>query len=200
MVTAETGPLQRAGLLLLIGLAADRSDAAISALTGALAGEDPLQRRGATLAVAYLKPDPLPTVARAAVMDAISTEDLESCFDGLPWDVSAEVDRAKLYACLDPASHEEAAIAGIVVIEAGKATHQTISTVLDLIFPLRPPRRTAALTDRDLSPLQRRAVRAMASAVASGRRIFYGHFPLWGLPDTAQGWRTLASSKPAPDQ
>jgi hypothetical protein len=31
-------------------------------------------------------------------------------------------------------------MAGIVAIESGNATHQTVSTVLDLIFPVRPPR------------------------------------------------------------
>jgi hypothetical protein len=73
-------------------------------------------------------------------MDAIAGEDLEDSFDGFPWDVIAEVDRKKLHASLDPASREEATLVGIVAIESGNATHQTVSTVLTLIFPLRPPR------------------------------------------------------------
>jgi hypothetical protein len=124
MVNAETGSLQRAGLLLLLGLAGDRSEATLSVLTGVLLGDDLLQRRSAALAFAYVKPDPLPDLARAAILDAIAADDLENSFDGLPWDVIAEVDRERLHACLDAAAREKAATAGIVAIEAGKATHQ----------------------------------------------------------------------------
>jgi hypothetical protein len=101
MVNAETGSLQRAGLLLLLGLAGDRSEATLSALTGALSGDDLVQRRAAALAFAYLEPDPLPNPARAAILDAITADDLENSFDGLPWDVVAEIDRDKLHACLN---------------------------------------------------------------------------------------------------
>src|SRR5258708_17486264 len=194
MVNAETRSLQCAGLLLLLGLAGDRSEATLSVLTGVLTGDDLVQRRSAALAFAYLKPDPLPNLARAAILDAIAADDLENSFDGLPWDVIAEVDREKLQACLDPASREEAAMAGIVAIESGNPRHQTVSTVLSLIFPVRPPRQKPPLTRPDLSPLQQRAVRAMASAMEDGRRIFYGSFRLWGLPETTRGWRALASN------
>jgi hypothetical protein len=194
MVDAETGSLQRAGLLLLLGLAGDRSEAALSVLTGALAGDDLVQRRGAALAVASLKPDPLPNLAWVAILDAIAADDLEDSFDGLPWDVGAEVDREKLYACLDAASREEAALAAIVAIESGNARHQTVSTVLRLIFPLRPPRNKPPLTAPDLSSLQQRAVRALASAMEGGRRIYYESFSQRGLPETTAGWRALASS------
>jgi hypothetical protein len=201
MMNVETGSLQGAGLLLLLGLAGDRSEATFSVLTSVLSGHDLVQRRGAALAFAYLKPDPLPDFARTALLDAIAADDLEDSFRGLPWDVIAEVDREKLYAALDASSREEAAVAGIVAIESGNATHQTLSTVLSLIFPLRPPRDKPPLTGLDLSPLQRRAVRAMASAIEDGRRIFYGYFPLWGLPETTPGWRALASDDgPVPDR
>jgi hypothetical protein len=86
----------------------------------------------------------------------------------------------------------------IVIIESGNATHQTVSTVLDLIFPLRPPRDRRPLTGPELSPLQRRAVRALASAMEGGRRIFYGLFRMWGLPETARGLCALASNDGAP--
>ena len=110
MVDKETGSLQRAGLLLLVGLAGDRSEAALSVLTGALSGDDLVQRRAAAVAFAYLKPDPLPDLARTAILDAIAADDLENSFNGLPWDVVAEVmDRERLHACLDAASREEAA-------------------------------------------------------------------------------------------
>src|SRR5258708_25831389 len=110
MVNAETGSLQRAGLLLLLGLAGDRAHAALSVLTGALTGDDLGQRRGAVVAFAYLKPDALPNLARAAILDAVAAAGLENSFDGLPWDVVAEVEvgREKLQACIDAASRGEA--------------------------------------------------------------------------------------------
>jgi hypothetical protein len=132
---------------------------------------------------------PLPDRARAAILDAIAADDLEKSFEGLPWDAIAEIDREKLIACLDAASRAEAAVAGIMAIEAGKATHQTVSTVLSLIFPVRPPRQKPPLSDSDLSPLRKRAVRALSSAIEGGQRIFYGYFPQWGLPETTAGWR-----------
>jgi hypothetical protein len=136
------------------------------------------------------------TLRVQAIMDAIAANDLEGSFHGLPWDdvVGAEFDRKKLYACLDAASREEAAVAGIVGIKSGNARHQNcFYRPLDLIFPLRPPRDRPPLTGPELSPLQRRAVRAIASAMASERRIFYGLFRLWGLPETSQNLRALAS-------
>jgi hypothetical protein len=51
---------------------------------GALLGDDLVQRRGAALAFGYLKLDPLPGYARAAILDAIAADDLEKGFDGLP--------------------------------------------------------------------------------------------------------------------
>jgi hypothetical protein len=96
MVSAETRSLPRAGLLLLLGLAGDRSEATLSVLTGALSGGDSAQRRGAALAFAYLRPDPLPDIARTAILEAMAADDLENGFDGLPWDAIAEIDREKL--------------------------------------------------------------------------------------------------------
>lgn len=96
MVSAETGSLPRAGLLLLLGLAGDRSEATLSVLTGALSGDDPAQRRGAALAFAYLRPDPLPDIARTAILEGIAADDLEGSFEGLPWDAIAEIDREKM--------------------------------------------------------------------------------------------------------
>lgn len=194
---AETGSLQRAGFLLLLGLADDRCEAALAMLRDAILGDDPMQRRGAAFGFAHLKPDPLPDLARAAILDAIASDDLEKSFDGLPWDVTADIDRAKLYACLDVASREEAAMAGIVAIEAGRATRQTVATILNLIFPLRP-RQSPLLAGSELSALQKRAVRAISSAMEDGRRIASGPFRRWGLPETAVGWRALAFDEEPP--
>lgn len=197
MTKAETGSLQRAGLLLLLGLADDRSEAALAMLSDATLSDDPMQRHGAAFSYAYLKPDPLPDLARAAILEAIARDDLEKSFDGIPWDVTADIDREKLYACLDAASREEAATTGIVAVETGKATRQTVDTVLNLIFPLRQ-RQTPLLAGSELSPLQKRAVRAISSAMDDGRRIASGPFRRWGLPETAVGWRALAFDEEPP--
>jgi hypothetical protein len=93
MVNAETRYPQRAGLLLFLGLAGDRSKPILTVLTNVLSGDDLVQRRGATLALAYLKPGLLPELARAAILDAIAADDLADSFRGLPWDVTAEADR-----------------------------------------------------------------------------------------------------------
>jgi hypothetical protein len=151
------------------------------------------------LAFACLKPDPLPDLARTAILDAIAADNLEDSFRGLPWDVIAEVDRKKLYACLDAASREEAAVAAIVAIESGNATRRTVCTVLSLIFSDRAPRDKPPLTGSDLSLLQKRAVRVISSAMETGPRIFYPYFPQWGLPETTPGWRALgADDGPVP--
>jgi hypothetical protein len=101
MMNAEAGSLQRAGLLLLLGLAGDRSEVTLSVLTRALSSDDLVQRRGATLAFACLKPDPLPDLVRAAILDAVAADDLERSFTGLPWDVIAEINPETLRVALD---------------------------------------------------------------------------------------------------
>jgi hypothetical protein len=64
LVCVRLRSMERAGLLLLLGLAGDRSEATLSVLTGALLGDDLMQRRSSALAFAYLKPDRLPDLAR----------------------------------------------------------------------------------------------------------------------------------------
>jgi hypothetical protein len=87
-------------------------------------------------------------------------------------------------------------MAAIVAIESGNATPQIVSTILSLIFALRPPRQKPPLTGPDLSPLQQHAVCAIASAIEDGRPVIYGSFMSfrqWGLPKATSGWRALAS-------
>jgi hypothetical protein len=193
MMDKETESLQRTGLLLLLGLAGDRSAATLSLLDDALSGDDLAQRRGAAFASSYLRRDPLPDLARAAILEAIAADDTEDSFDTLPWDYSDEIDREILYAWLDAASREEAARTAITAIEAGKANHGTVSTVLHLIFPRLPtrPHKQPLLTSKDLSPLQKRAVRAMLSEMEGGKRIYDSSFEDYGLPEKLAGWRAL---------
>jgi hypothetical protein len=194
MMDNETGSLQRTGLLLLLGLAGDRSDATLSLLDGALSGDDLAQRRGAAFASSYLKRNPLPERARAAILEAIAADDVEDSFDPLPWAVSIELNRDILYACLDAASRQEAASTAITAIETGNSTRGAVWTVLDLLFPPFPrrPHNKPPLTSKDLSPLQKRAVRAMLSEMEHGKRIYGGSFEDYGLPEKLPGWRALA--------
>jgi hypothetical protein len=189
----ETDSLPRAGLFLLLGQAGNRSDTVVSILNDALAGPDIKQRRAAAFAIARLTPQPLPNLARQAVVEAIAEDDLDEMFVGLPWDVSGEIHREDLYACLDDSTRAEVAETCIVAIESGNATDHRVGTLLDLLFPPGPVTRRPPLKTGDLSPLQTRAVRAMARAMEGGKRIFYGFFPQWGLPETAGDWKDLAA-------
>ena len=199
LLKKETDSLRRAGFMLLLGQAAYRSDLILSALYAALNGTDRRQRRAATFAISRLNPQPLPDPAREAVKEAIAAGDLEDLFLGLPWDVSAEVRQEDLYVGLDSTGRAEVAEQCILTIESGNTTDHVVSTLLDLLFPFRPVAGREPLKASDLTPLQTRTVRAMAHAMKGGRRIFYGSFPQWGLPDTVREWRDLAAGcEPTP--
>jgi hypothetical protein len=81
----------------------------------------------------------------------------------------------------------------IAAIDAGDAGDNGVGSLLDLLFPVQPLTSRKALTARELSPVQSRAVRAMAKAMEGGRRIYYGSFTSYGLPDTERGWQELAA-------
>jgi hypothetical protein len=192
-LNAETNELFRAGYLLLLGEAGDRSEPTIASLAAGLSTDDRVQRRAAALALARLRPDPLPGPARDAILDLVGADDVEEDLADLPWDVSAELDPGRLLACLDAAARESAADELIHRIQSGSTTGNHVTTLLELLFPRGNG--MAPWRPGDISPLQTRAVRAMAMAMEGGRRIFYGHFPQWGLPDTISGWRDLAQGK-----
>jgi hypothetical protein len=198
MLAEEEQSLQRAGLLLLLGLVRDRSDATSVRLMEACSSGDRAQRHGVAFALAHIAPDPLPALARTAILEAIAADDLERSFGGLPWDPGHEIDRHTLYAALDPASRDEAATTAILAVEGGDVSSQRVSTVLELLFPIRPPRDKPPLTAEELSPLQRRAVLALAKVWDGSSRIFAGYFPRWGLPHTQEDWRALASAAGRP--
>ena len=111
------------------------------------ASDDLVQRRAATVAFAYLKPDPLPDLARAAILDAIAAADLENSFDGLPWDVVARGHGPRETPCVPRCRvPRRGGHSAIVAVESGNATHQTVSTVLSLVFPGGPPCEKPPLT------------------------------------------------------
>jgi hypothetical protein len=200
MLDNEQHELFRAGLLLLLGQAGDRSHVTLAALTRAVADSDQTQRLAAGCSLSMLKPVPLSNFAREAIMEAILTTDFEERFDGLPWDAQGEIACAadNLPKCLDSSEIEFVAAQILSAIESGSADQQQVGKLINMLFPVtRGP--THQLRASDLSPLQHRAVRVLAAAMDGGRRIFYGHFPCWGLPDTMREWQALAAGVDAPE-
>jgi hypothetical protein len=187
----------RVGLILLLGQLGDPSDATMELLEDALdrAGDE---RRAAAVAIAHIGPRTLTPKARQAIIEALKMDYVEESFEGLPWDVAAEIDPEKLRSCLDDAGSQEVADTLIAQIAAGKANNSTVTNLLELLFP-RPSRGpTQAVKAAALTPLQQRAVRGLAEALEGGKRIFYGSFRQWGLPDSRRQWKTLAAGIESP--
>lgn len=197
LLEVETCNSRRVGLILLLGHLGDRSDTVFSILSDAASSGDTTQRRAAAVSFARLRPDPLPAVAREAIIEAITAEGFE--VEGLPWDAAGEVETymQELLACLDTPDLDAVTDTLIAAVESGSSDEFQVWRLLDLLFPIGKqgvaPRRKAS----DLSPRQRRAVVAMAKAQVGGKRLFCGHFPLWGLPDTHREWQDLAAGRPS---
>jgi len=189
----ETSSMWRAGLLLLLGQAGDRSPESISLLGSALNSGEDVERLAATISIAKLHPRPLPPGAQQAMVHAMTLDHLEERFEGLlPWQQTGEIHRDDLRACLDGSARQEAADILIAEIESGTGTHNKVAALLDLLFPSAEPSPVKA---SELSPLQLRAVRALASALSGERRIFYSSFSRWGLPDMRRDWQNLADGR-----
>lgn len=185
----------RAGWFLLLGQVGDRSEQTVAVLSEAVQKADPLTRLAAAYAIAQLKLQPLPPGTREVVIDAIKTEAIEESFDGLPWDVSGDIDRSVLRACLTPSDREQIADQLIEAIESDNYTDDSVAELIELLFPFVEFSSTPALTASDLSPRQQSAVRAMLEKMEGGKRIFYGCFSQWRLPDTMREWRNLAAGR-----
>jgi len=182
----------RAGLLFLLGQTKDESEETLSVLTRAINDTDVRQRRAAASAIATLKLRPLPASVREAIIETYVAEDLEECFEGLPWDAWGEIKPDELIACLDASDREQIADDLTTALETGQATRHGVETLINLLFP---PYKKSKLIARDLSAQQMRAVRALYEAMKGGKRIFCGYFPCWGLPDTMREWRDLAAGR-----
>jgi hypothetical protein len=192
----EERTLNRAGLILLLGECGWRSARVLAALDIAIEGHDELQHHAAAFAVAWLGVQPLSGPARNAIQHALLADELYKCFRGLPWDTG--YDTHELREALDKPAQLELAEKLIEKVEKGKAEHQVVDKILQLLFERdswkRPP-----LLARELSPLQTRAVRAFAHAAQGEKRIYAGSFPQWGLPETKRAWRDLAAgNEPSP--
>jgi hypothetical protein len=189
----------RAGLLLLVGSTGDVSHETLTVLSDALNASDVAERHAAAFSFARLNVRPLPVRAREAIMDAIVVQDLEASLQNLPWDAANGLDASQLFASLD-AAHQDLVIAELVAsLESGKLEAHGVATLVNLLFPIAVGGPTPRVTAGGMTTLQFRAVRALYEAMKGGERIFYGHFPCWGLPDTMREWRELALGRePSP--
>jgi hypothetical protein len=130
------------------------------------------------------------------MIEAFTADDLEEKFDGLPWEDNWDTLREELAESLDVRDRDRIADDLILAIESGTASTRQVETLVNLLFPAYARSKYLA---RDLSARQQRAVHAMYEAMKGGKRIFYGHFPCWGLPDSMREWKALAAGQePAP--
>jgi hypothetical protein len=189
----------RAGLLLLFGSIGDVSPETLNVLSDAVNATEVAERHAAAFSLVRLNVRPLPAGAREAIMDAIVAQDLEVSLQHLPWDATSGLDVEELYAGLD-AAHQDRVIAGLVTsLESGKLNANAVATLVNLLFPPASSGPTPKVTVNGMTTLQFRAVRALYESMKGGERIFYGHFPCWGLPDTMREWRELARGRdPSP--
>ncbi len=197
LLRLETLDLNRAGLLLLLGQMGLKSADVTERLLAGVNSGSPLQRHAAAISLARLRPDPMPSEASTAILEALVSPTLERRFEGLPWDAAGDVNCGSefLYISLDEVSQQEAVERWINALESGTASYDQVANLVDVLFPQAESGRTPKVKASDLTPRQTRAVRAIVKEMEGGRRIFYGHFPSWGLPDTNREWRDLAQGR-----
>jgi hypothetical protein len=194
MLAAESRSKYRAGLFLLLGEVSDRSAEALAVLTEAASQSSVPERRASALSLSRLNLPELPVVAREAIVEAIFDNDLDGIFDELPWDVSDSVHRWTLLESVR-SNCEDVTLRLIDQIEKCELGSETVYDMLTLLFPVSdesPPLRAFA----DLTPLQRRAVRALVNAMDQGARISPIELSSWGFPDTERELRNLAAGRP----
>lgn len=192
MLASETRTECRAALILLLARNGDRSEAAISVLISAAQSGEIMVRLAAAAAGARLRLAPMPKPIHSAIIEAL-TVNADDVF--LPWreEESLSLYWDDLLACLSADEITRVANELIGGIESGAATSGQVSVLVYLLFPMAlAGRKARKLKAADLSPTQRRAVTAMNRAMQRGKRIFYGHFPQYGLPDSNREWKELA--------
>jgi hypothetical protein len=193
-LSAESMPLYRAGLLLLLSRLENESQRSFPILMKAIDSEKEVERRAAIVSLARIKPSPLPWEAREAILKTLCIPDFETSFNGLPWDVEGEIDCDELIDCLDKEARNEAAEEIVRAIENGHSTNNMVVILLEILFPRRECVSSVCVRTSELSLRQRHAVRAIATTMMEGKRIFYGCYKQWGLPDTKQDWIKLKAS------
>ena len=174
----------------------DQSDAALSVLTEAVNSPEVAQRQAAAVSISRLKTNLLPSAAQDAILETLTAEECVRLV-GLPWDAEDTIDQAspELLACLNESDRDAIADKLISTLESGAPSVRQVALLVDLLFPTATSGPTPRLTAQDLSPVQKRAVVAMVRIMEGGKRIFYSHFPCWGLPDTMREWRNLAAGR-----
>lgn len=189
----------RAGLLLLFGSIGECSPQTLASLSAAVNGPERIERHAAAFSIARLKVRPLPEGACTTIMDAIAADDLEVNLQDLPWDAIGRLDYNELFTSLDASAQNQVIDSLIASLESGTATVHGVAMLVNLLFPSAARGPTPKVTAGGMTTRQSRTVRALYEAMKGGERIFYGHFPCWGLPDTMREWCALASGRePSP--
>jgi hypothetical protein len=189
----------RAGLLLLFGLTADASQETLAVFDHAVNSIQASERHAAAFSIASLKIRPLSECVCKVIVDAIASDELEATIQDLPCQALSNLNSDQLFACLDLSHQHEVTDGLTAALESGKATVHQVSTLVNLLFPLNTRGSGPRVTVAGMNPRQFRAVRALYESMKGGKRIFYGHFPCWGLPDSMRDWRELASGRePSP--
>jgi hypothetical protein len=189
----------RAGLLLLLGSTGDPSHETLTVLNDAVNSSAVAERHAAAFSIVRLNARPLLVEAREAIMDAIVANDLDVSLQNLPWDAASRLDARELFAALDATDRDLVIACLIASLESGQLQAHGVATLVSLLFPTTDGGPTPKVTAAAMTTLQFRAVRALYEPMKDGKRIFYGHFPCWGMPDTMQEWRELARGRdPSP--
>jgi hypothetical protein len=185
MLENETGRSQRAGLIILLGDTGDRSVENCSTLANLLNDADSLYRMASALSLAKLKPAEVPSGLSACVAELLLDDGLEEsvCNENFH-DV---IDYDELSMSLNDQDRKR--VVSSLTASVSEGNERSAQTLVNMLFPVNPQ---AQLTSSDLSEQQLLAVRALYQVQKGGRRIFYGHFPNWGLPDSMAHWRALA--------
>lgn len=195
MLTTEMRETYRAGLLLLLGVTGDSSEETRDVLLAALDAEIENERHAAAFAIGHLKVRALPPKAFQVMMDAVVENHLEESLEGeLPWQLDDEIFVEDLFAKLSPGNQKQVVMRLIAALEAGRRKETEAGRLVMLAFPL-VSNVDNKVTVGSASRLQMRAIRALYNAMKGGKRIFSGHFPSWGLPDSMRDWRALASGR-----
>jgi hypothetical protein len=190
-VSKVPGELPRAGLFLLLGSIGDASTTTLNALVDGATGPNPLLRRASAIAISQIRPQPMPPSVFPAIEETLVDDAVEKAFMELPWDASEEIDRRNLIEALDQPSRNSIAERFIVEIERGEGGHTSMSTMLDIVFGHDV---AGERSPESFSPLQKRAVRAIASAIKSRRLYLGGTYREWGLPHKAEDLQKLLDS------
>jgi hypothetical protein len=183
----------------LFGLTGDVSVETLSLLDQAVNSVQTSERHAAAFSISRLKIGEPAERACKAIMDAIGSADLELTIQDLPCQALDNLNVDSLFARLDASHQNEVTDNLTALLESNKATMHAVAILVKLLFPLGAGGSAPKVTAGVMSPRQFRAVRGLYNAMKGGKRIFYGHFPCWGLPDTMREWRELASGRePSP--